>query len=309
MSYVTYRPKYFLVVFLLFVVSMLSQKTFAQSNSTELISEEKEAIKIDSFLVNLPLIVVDKQNNFVKGLSVEDFIIYSDYKRQNISVFETSEDPLQIVVMLDVSDSVKKYFKDIQKSAIDFVKVLRPKDKAILITFDCKLNILNEFSDTQLVKSFINQKSNTHSSSGTCIYDSLYEVVENHFATREKSRNVIILLTDGVDNSSKQSVDNLRKMLARTNVVIYTILYNTPFSDKTSKSTLENLIKFTGGRNYKAQDKDTKRIFQSITKELQNQYYLGFYADKDEYNGLHDVRVEVTRQNVKVKTRQSYYLP
>jgi VWFA-related protein len=288
---------------------MLSQKTFAQSNSTELISEEKEAIKIDSFLVNLPLIVVDKQNNFVKGLSVEDFIIYSDYKRQNISVFETSEDPLQIVVMLDVSDSVKKYFKDIQKSAIDFVKVLRPKDKAILITFDCKLNILNEFSDTQLVKSFINQKSNTHSSSGTCIYDSLYEVVENHFATREKSRNVIILLTDGVDNSSKQSVDNLRKMLARTNVVIYTILYNTPFSDKTSKSTLENLIKFTGGRNYKAQDKDTKRIFQSITKELQNQYYLGFYADKDEYNGLHDVRVEVTRQNVKVKTRQSYYLP
>lgn len=297
-----------ILVFTVIVLILGYQPIYAQSKDDESTSRD-QFLKIDSVLVNLPVIVIDKENNPIKDLTIEDFTVFSDKKKQVISIFETSEDPLQVVIMLDVSDSLREHFKDVQKSAIDFVKMLRPKDKAMMVTFDCSVHTLNDFtSDTNLLVSSINKMSVKRSFSGTCIYDSLYEVVENYLKNTDKSRKAIILLTDGVDNNSKKSFSSLQSSLASSNVAIYTILYDTSFSNKNSKSVMDQLVTFTGGRKYKAEENSTKRIFQVIAKELQCQYKLGFYPDNDDRDTLHDIKVEVTRPNVKVKTRQSYYI-
>lgn len=299
-------------IFFLFPIMMMlfSCQTFAQqAEFDDELGEDSNPIKIDSVLVNIPITVLDKENNFVHDLTIEDFIVYSDQKRQTISIFETHKDPLEVVIMLDVSDSIKQHFNDIKKSATNFIKMLRPSDRAMIVTFDCKLHVLNYFSnDHNLLSLSINGISSSLSSSGTCIYDSLGEVIENYFKKSRKSRKAIILLTDGVDNNSRRSFSNLRDSLANSSVVIYNILYNTPASSKKSKNIMQQLVDFTGGRNYKAEESNTRKIFGTITRELQNQYQLGFYPDSMGENDLHDIKVEVARPKVKIKTRQSYYL-
>lgn len=289
---------------------LLSCQTFAQqAEFDDSLGEDSNPIKIDSVLVNIPITVLDKENNFVNDLTIEDFIVYSDQKRQTISIFETHKDPLEIVIMLDVSDSIKQYFNDIKKSAANFIKMLRSSDRAMIVTFDSKLHVLNYFSnDPNLLSLSISGISSSLSSSGTCIYDSLGEVIEGYFKKSRKSRKAIILLTDGVDNNSRRSFSNLRDSLANSSVVIYNILYNTTASNKKSKSIMQQLADFTGGRNYKAEESNTRKIFGIITRELQNQYQLGFYPDSVGENDLHDIKVEIARPKVKIKTRQSYYL-
>lgn len=297
-------------IFFLFPIMMmlLSCQTFAQQAEFD---DElgEDSIKIDSILVNLPVVVLDKENKFVNDLTIEDFTVYSDQKRQIISIFETNKDPLEVVIMLDVSDSIKQHFNDIKKSAANFVKVLRPSDRAMIITFDSKLHVLNNFTNNHdLLNLSISNMSATHSASGTSIYDSLYEVVQNYLKKSGKSRKAIILLTDGIDNNSRRSLSKLRYSLANSNVVIYNILYNTSSTNKKSRTTMEQLANFTGGKFYKAEENNTRKIFNIISRELQNQYQLGFYPDNVGENDLHDIRVEVTRPKVKIKTRQSYYI-
>lgn len=301
--------KYVSIVFSIIILVFLCKPIYGQIDAESLSEKAEDSIKIDSVLVNLPIIVTDKRNNFVKGLTAQDFTIYSDQRKQVISIFETSEDPLQVIIMLDISDSIKAYFKEIQKSAIDFVKTLRPQDRAMMVTFDCNINILSYFtSDTRLLMSLINNMPTQPGISGTCIYDSLYDISENYFKKFDRSRKVIILLTDGVDNNSKRSFSSLRNNLANSNIVIYGILYGGSTNIKKSQSLIDQLINVTGGRKYKAEDSTTKKIFKIITQELQNQYQIGFYPDNVDSDTLHNVKVEVARENVKIKTKESYYI-
>jgi len=297
-----YQTSKYILLLLVNILVLFYKPVYAQTN-------DEETIKVDSVLVNVPVIVTDKNDNFAQNLTINDFSIYSDKKKQVVSVFETSEAPLQVVIMLDVSISIGKHFKDIQNSAIDFVKVLRPQDQAMMVTFGGKVQILNDFtSDFNILKSSIDKISNTSISSNTSVYDCLSEIIENQFKNSDKSRKAIILLTDGVDTSSARSFSGLRYSLANSSIVIYTILYQTISSNKDSENVIDQIVNFTGGRKFKAEKSNVKKVFKEITKELQNQYQLGFYPDDIDGDVLHSIKVEVTRQNLKVRTRSSYYI-
>jgi Ca-activated chloride channel family protein len=298
-KHVQILDKYLFTLVLALILMLFYKPVYAQNN-------DGETIKVNATLVNVPVIVTDKNDHFISNLTINDFTIYADQKKQIPAVFETSNEPLQVIIMLDISESMNKYFKEIRNSAIDFVKVLRPKDQAMIVTFDCTVHVVSDFSSkTEKLISDINTMSTTPSSPSTCIYDCLSEVVEKYFK-EDKTRKAIILLTDGDDNFSGRSFSGLRYTLSNSSIVVYGISYVLA-GDIASADVINQIVDFTGGKTFNGEN-NTKKVFSEITKELQNQYQLGFYPDEAEKSeaALHDIKVEVSRPNVKVRARHSY---
>ena len=93
-------------------------------------------IKLESTLVNLPLLVSDRSGRYVPQLSKQDFLLYEDGVQQMIASFGSEEVPFNVALMLDVSPSVAGSVKEIQDAAIEFVRQLRSQDRVMVVAFD-----------------------------------------------------------------------------------------------------------------------------------------------------------------------------
>src|SRR5262245_16446905 len=84
-------------------------------------NEADPTIAIDTTLVTVPVVAMDRAGKFVPGLTKEDFRIYEEGVQQEITFFLSAEEPVNVALMLDVSDSTESHMKDIKAAAIDFV--------------------------------------------------------------------------------------------------------------------------------------------------------------------------------------------
>src|SRR5215475_419255 len=95
-----------------------------------------QTIKIDTTLVSVPVIVSDRQGRYIAGLKAADFTLYEDHVKQPIVFFADTEEPINVALLLDTSKSAMLVLDDIKKTAKDFVKQLRPQDRAMIASFD-----------------------------------------------------------------------------------------------------------------------------------------------------------------------------
>src|SRR5262249_53759398 len=108
---------------------------------------DDEVIKLESTLVNIPLLVSDRSGRYVPQLSARDFEIYEDGARQTIASFGSEEVPFSVVLLLDVSPSVQGSVQDIQDAAIAFVRQLRSQDRVMVVSFDRHIHYLSDFTN------------------------------------------------------------------------------------------------------------------------------------------------------------------
>jgi VWFA-related protein len=181
--------------------------------------------KTTKTLVSVPVAVSDREGHYISGLKKKDFAIYEDGIKQNISLFETEEEPLNIALLLDTSGSTEDSLGKIKDAAKDFIELLSPNDRAQLVTFDSEIKILNPFtSEHRTLKKSI-ERVQTAAKDGTLFYRAVQNVAENSFAGIE-GRKVIVLLSDGKDyGSSAVTKDKLLNLLEESDVLIYTIFY------------------------------------------------------------------------------------
>src|ERR1700754_2467489 len=97
---------------------------------------EQESVKLKATLVNVPVIISDRQGRYLSGLRAEDFTLYNDHVKQTIAVFEATEEPLNVALLLDTSKSTRDVLDDIKAAALNFIKRLRPQDRALIVSFD-----------------------------------------------------------------------------------------------------------------------------------------------------------------------------
>src|SRR5437667_3526515 len=95
-----------------------------------------EVIKVNTALVSVPVIVSDHDGRYIPDLKQADFTIFQDGVNQKIDFFATTQEPINVGVLIDTSQSTRQVLGDIKKAANNFVKLLQPDDKAMVMSFD-----------------------------------------------------------------------------------------------------------------------------------------------------------------------------
>ena len=182
-----------------------------------------DVVKLESTLVNLPLLVSDRSGRYIPQLSGRDFSLYEDGVQQTIASFGTEEVPFSVVLLLDVSPSVQGNVDDIQEAAIAFVRQLRNQDRVLVASFDRQIHYLSDFTSDRRELEWAIRKANT--GSGTSVYDAVFEVVQRKLRNVE-GRKALILFSDGEDTtSSRASYDEAVNVVTESDVLVYGLRY------------------------------------------------------------------------------------
>ncbi len=292
--------------------------------------DANDVVRVSTNLITVPTEVQDRNGRYIGSLRKDDFRIYENGVEQQVAYFASIEQPFTVALLLDVSGSTQSQLQAIRSAANNFIKRLRPNDRLMLVSFDGRINVLTEaVSLSELRKKKIRLDAVNE---GTLLYDTVGFVLNQHLAALP-GRKAIVLLTDGVDNGSKQATlkKNIRNA-EEANVVIYTVQYNTlpqlperlnQISNlKARESVRTKMIKDygvgstylqfladkTGGRRYRADSLlDVPQAFDAITDELGRQYSLGYYPTGQAQPGeKRDIKVITRSPNLVVRARESY---
>ena len=306
-------------------------------------SSNDDPIKVRTTLVSVPAVVSDRSERYIAGLKVADFKLYEDGVEQPISFFETTEEPLNVAVLVDTSLSTRPVLDDIKKAAKDFIKELRTKDRAMVLSFDHDVHPLSSLtSDHKLLEHAI-KSAEIGQRAGTVLRDAVADVVNREFKG-VSGRKAIVVLTDGKDHGSSVTEDELMDAAAESGAMIYSVYYDTgllqngrgrggyergrwgrPFprvqgrvpggrrrdrmerKNEDAREFLGELAEVSAGRFYESEVTDLKKTFKLIAEELRHQYQLGFYPDGSKLDGkVHALRVQVSRPDLAVRARRSY---
>ena len=186
-----------------------------------------EILKVDTRLVSVPVTVSDRNGRYVPGLTEADFTLYQDGVKQNIDFFGATEEPLNIALLIDTSQSTRPVLADIKDSAHAFLKLLLPRDRAMVVSFDHATRVLSGLTpDKELLRQAIRSADIPDELFGTTLRDAAFMTINKSFAGL-KGRKAVIILTDGKDFGSRISEDELLYSLQETDTLIYTVMFRT----------------------------------------------------------------------------------
>jgi VWFA-related protein len=301
--------------------------------------KDDDVIRVETDLVMVPVRLSEKSGRPVPDVKQSEFRIVENDVEQDVAYFQNEDQPFTVALLLDMSYSTVFKLHDIQAAADLFVSQLRPQDKVMIVAFDEKVRVLcKPTSDQKVMRLAI---ESTQVGSGTSIYTALDEVLNNQFS-KIPGRKAIVVLSDGVDTSSKlASAKKISDDLTETDILIYPVQYNTyddvqrnrrkdapiqydeddrPYrvdrgpgrgeseSDYAfAREFFADIADRTGGRVYRVSSNTNLRsAFASIAEELRKIYTLGYYPSSGRTPGeSYSIKVRVYRPNLIVRARES----
>ncbi len=180
------------------------------------IAQDDDVIKIDSSIVRLNVGVVDAKGRSITNLNKENFALYEDGVKQNISRFEPTVAPFSVVMLLDMSGSTLGFRETIRQSAFRFVDALAPEDRVAVVEFYDKVNLRNDFTTDR--KTVANSINVANGRGKTQLYKAL-DFALDKLSKEGKRRKAIIVLTDGVDTPVRDTDRNLLTNLKETEIL------------------------------------------------------------------------------------------
>jgi len=235
-----------LLIFLSLPARLQAQKTVFDTNQ-----------ETNKSFVSIPVTVSDREGHYVPNLKKEDFSVYQDGVKQKITFFSTYKEPLNITLLLDTSKSTRDVIDEIKDAAKDFIELLNPNDQCQVATFDSRVKVINPFTSNQKVIKNALDKVEINNYGGTLMYSAVNQIVQNSF-NNVKGRKVIILLTDGNDFGSAITKDEFLGSLEESDVLIYTIFFNTG-KDSTKLLNADGTLK-KGGKEKKPKKKKKEKF-------------------------------------------------
>ena len=311
-----------IVLVLVFAVSSIvtaerEQTQRAPASAGPQISRQADdTISVEVNLVNILFTVADRKGKFVTNLQKEDFRVFEDDKHQIITNFSSETNlPLTIALLVDTSGSIRDKLRFEEEAAIEFFysTLQRGKDKALVISFDSGVELLQDFTDDP--EKLADKIRKIRAGGGTSLYDAIYLAVNEKLAGQD-GRRIVILITDGDDNSSRISLTETLEAAQRNDVTIYAISTNSAafFGRKDQErgdKTLKKLSEETGGKPFfPLKIQDLASSFLDIHDELRSQYQIGYRPTNAKQDGtFRRVRVDVGDKRYKARARTGYYMP
>ena len=292
-------------------LSLFLTGTAAQRDESNVEGQAPFRVEVDA--VNILATIHDKDTRkFVTDLTKEDFEIYEDGVRQDITNFTQQINlPLTIALCMDTSSSVRLKLAFEKETAIDFLyAVMRPIDRALLVEFDTGVTLVHDFTSNP--NDLVREIKLLRAGGGTSLYDAVYLVAEQKML-QEEGRKTVVILSDGADLTSKHTFEEMLRMAYQAEITVYAIS-TTRFGadiDHEGDNALRQLTEGTGGRvffPYSAEQ--LVSAFQEVDQELRSQYNLTYVPSNRKRDGaFREVKVKVARKNVSIRHRQGYFAP
>ena len=277
---------------------------------------DDQTLSVNVDLVNILFTVADRKGKFVTNLKKDDFRVFEDERPQIITNFSSETDlPLTIALLVDTSGSIRDKLQFEQRAATEFFysTLQRGKDKAMIISFDSGVDLIQDFTDDPEKLAGAVQK--IRAGGGTSLYDAIYLAVTQKLSG-QPGRRVVILITDGDDNSSRISLTETLEAAQKNDVTVYSISTNSTgyFGSKEQERGDKTLKKFaneTGGKPFfPLKIQDLASSFVDIREELRAQYQIGYRPSNGRLDGtFRKIRVDVADKRFKVRARTGYYMP
>ncbi len=278
----------------------------------------QQRFRVGVDVVSLNVTVTDGTGKYVTDLNQEDFDVYEDGVRQNLTFFSRTQQPISLALLLDTSASMEEKMPIAQEAAIGFAHQLHKEDQAEIIDFDSQVRILAPFTGdgAALEKAIRATTANGSTSLYNAIYISLKELRKTKAeSTSDIRRQAIVLLSDGDDTSSLIEFDEVLDLAKRSETAIYAIglrqgeVGRREF--KEAEFVLRQLSQETGGRVFFPTDaRELPKIYQTIWEELASQYSIGYTSGNPKRDGAwRRIAVRIQRPGLTARTKQGYYGP
>jgi len=280
-----------------------------------LLAQEPPKFSSTVSLVRVVTTVRTLAGEIVGTLDKNEFEVYDNGVKQQVSVFEhQTEQALSVVLMLDTSGSTAKELKYEADSASRFFRALlgegNPQDAVAFYTFNWEVREQQPFGRD--LRALDNRLKLLHGEAGTSMYDAVYLGAQR--LEPRSGRKVIVVITDGGDTVSKVSVHKALEAAQLADAVIYAIVVK-PITNDAGRNmggehALEFMARGTGGRTFQPTvGTELDKAFNAIITELRTQYLLGYYP-KDippTKERFHKLEVRVLRPDLRVSARNGYY--
>ena len=280
----------------------------AQTGRPEKVPETTFRIATDLVVSNLS--VFDASGQIVKGLQQTAFTVFENDRKQEISVFRQEDVPVSLGSIIDNSASMEKKKDRVASAALAMVKASNPDDEVFIINFNEEADIVQDFTNdlAALEKSL----HRLHAQGETAMRDAALLGIEHLRAKASRDKKVVVVITDGEDNSSVVAQQRVIEAAHLTNTIVYAIGLlgeERPDNAARARKQLEEMTNATGGRAWFLADVTAiAAVAPEIAHEIRNQYVLGYTSSDTNKDGkFRTIRVEVNVPGTTVRTRSGYY--
>lgn len=306
----------------------LSQQTLRTRN------KQDDRVIVGTNLVTVSVIVTDRNGNYVRDLSQDQFTIYDNKVKQQIAHFSADKSPVSIGIVCEIHETAPEQVRAVLTALKQFTRSLSKEDDFFFMAFGEHGSLTVDFipSSDQVLDHLRFVKPGGPSS----LYDAVYLAAGRLKHSRNLNKT-LLLISDGYDTSSRQSYKKVRDRLRTLDAQIYAIGINDPaldpfaglrrwfFEDITrqgirrsvqvtpevssGRAVLEEMSRASGGTTYlppKQTESEIAYICSQIALELRQQYTLAFYSAAMSRNEWHTLKVRILDARERTDLRLSY---
>ncbi len=273
---------------------------------------QEATFRTDTRLVVLNVSVFDKDGKIIRDLPKSAFTVYENGEKQTVSVFRQEDVPISLGLIIDNSASMTDKRDRVASAALALVKASNPDDEVFIINFNESAVLAKDFTNN--IKDLENALRNLNAKGETAMRDALLLGIEHLRHHAHKDKKVLVVITDGEDNSSVETQTHLIEVAQQNDVIIYAVGLlgaEEPESAARAKKQLSELTQQTGGQSWFPNDVgEIANITPDIAHEIRNQYVVAYTPTNLAADGSYrKIRVDVNVPGALVRTRAGYYAP
>lgn len=270
-----------------------------------------------SDLVVLSASVTDKEGGFVEGLESERFTVYDNGKPRPIVLFSNEDIPVSVGLIIDSSSSMRRRIGEIVAAAVAFARSSHPEDELFALAFnDTVQEALTDrrfllASDLAALEDAV---SSLTPEGRTSLYDAIMAGLDRLDAA-SRARKVLIVMSDGGDNASRATRDQVLARARQSSATIYTIGLFDPADPDSNPGVLKSLAQASGGERFlPGSPSQLLQACQRIAQDVRSGYTIAFEPSRRD-GTYHRVEVKVgkvdpaDRRRLDVRTRLGYFAP
>jgi Ca-activated chloride channel homolog len=298
-------------LFFLPAIAALAALLLAQNPKPVEPQDESPTFTADTRLVPLPTTVTDKGGKLLTNLPRSAFHVFEDGVEQTIKDFKREDVPVSMGIIIDNSGSMRDKRSKVAAASLALVKASNPDDEVFIVNFNDDAYLDQDFTND--IKKLEEALDKIDARGGTAMRDAISVSIDNLKQKGKRDKKVLLVVTDGNDNTSNISLEQLVRKAQQSDVLIYSIgllSEEEPREARQAKRALKEIAVSTGAMDYYPKDlAEVDRITPEIAHEIRNQYMITYLPSNPVLDGKFR-KVSVTCKapgNPIVRTRNGYY--